>query len=90
MKRILRVLIWVSAVGLVACGGVGEYRKTGGTYAPRGPACEYRVIRNRIVEPYEELGGTIARVEADAAEKPRGPIHRQSNARLHANRLEAI
>jgi len=56
MKRILRGLIWVSAVGFTACGGVGEYRKTGGTYAPRGPACDYRVVRNRIVEPYEELG----------------------------------
>ena len=43
-------------VSLAACGGVGEYRKTGGTYAARGPDCEYRVIRNRIVEPYEELG----------------------------------
>jgi len=28
----------------------------GGIYAARGPSCEYRVIRNRIVEPYEELG----------------------------------
>lgn len=43
-------------MSLAACGGVGEYRKTGGTYAARGPNCEYRVIRNRIVEPYEELG----------------------------------
>jgi hypothetical protein len=43
-------------VGLVGCGGTGEYRKTGGTYAARGPECDYRVIRNRIVEPYEELG----------------------------------
>lgn len=46
----------VFATALLACGGVGEYRKTGGTFAARGPACEYRVIRNRIVEPYEELG----------------------------------
>lgn len=43
-------------VSLAACGGVGEYRKTGGTYAARGPDCDYRVIRNRIVEPYEEVG----------------------------------
>ena len=44
---------------LVACGGQGEVRKTGGTYAGRGPGCEYRVIRNPIaepVEPYEEIG----------------------------------
>ena len=40
----------------LACGGTGEYRKTGVTYAPRGPACDYRVVRNRVVEPYEELG----------------------------------
>jgi hypothetical protein len=51
-----KLLISVLATGLVACGGVGEYRKTGGTYAARGPACDYRVIRNRIVEPYEEVG----------------------------------
>lgn len=44
------------ALGFSACGGQGEYRKTGGTFAPRGPQCEYRVIRNRAVEPYEELG----------------------------------
>ena len=49
------VLASLAAAG-IACGGQAEYRKTGGTYAPRGPACDYRVIRNRIVEPYEELG----------------------------------
>lgn len=43
-------------LSLIACGGAGELRKTGGTYAARGPGCEYRVIRNRIVEPYEEVG----------------------------------
>ena len=43
-------------IGLLGCGGSGEYRKTGGIYAARGPSCEYRVIRNRMVEPYEELG----------------------------------
>lgn len=46
----------LALVSLTACGGVGEYRNTGGTYAARGPDCDYRVIRNRIVEPYEELG----------------------------------
>jgi hypothetical protein len=56
MRFKLHALLWVCAASLLACGGVGEYRKTGGTYAARGPACEYRVIRNRIVEPYEELG----------------------------------
>jgi hypothetical protein len=44
------------ALSLAAGGGSGELRKTGGTYAARGPDCDYRVIRNRIVEPYEELG----------------------------------
>ena len=44
------------ALSLAACGGSGEFRKTGGTYAARGPDCDYRVIRNRIVEPYEEIG----------------------------------
>ena len=56
MSLKLHALTWVFATGLLACGGVGEYRKTGGTYAARGPACDYRVIRNRMVEPYEELG----------------------------------
>lgn len=49
------VLALLAAAG-IACGGQAEYRKTGGTYAPRGPACDYRVVRNRIIEPYEELG----------------------------------
>mgnify|MGYP001819418715 CR=1 FL=1 len=56
MRLTLRTLVWISALALVGCGGVGEYRKTGGTYAARGPACDFRVIRSRIVEPYEELG----------------------------------
>ncbi len=43
-------------VTAAACGGSGENRMTGGIYAAPGPHCEYRVIRNRIVEPYEELG----------------------------------
>ncbi len=43
-------------ISVLGCGGSGEYRKTGGSYAARGPNCEYRVIRNRIIEPYEELG----------------------------------
>jgi len=46
-------LLVLSTIG---CGGSGEYRKTGGTYAARGPNCDYRVIRNRIIEPYEEVG----------------------------------
>jgi hypothetical protein len=56
---VLVVPILLSAACLVACGGQGEVRKTGGTYAGRGPGCEYRVIRNPIaepVEPYEEIG----------------------------------
>jgi len=56
MKLCLHALIVFLASGVIACGGMGEYRKTGGTYAGRGPDCDYRVIRNRIVEPYEELG----------------------------------
>jgi hypothetical protein len=51
-----RALLLASTIGLIACGGSGEYRKTGSTYAPRGPSCDYRVIRNRVIEPYEELG----------------------------------
>jgi len=54
-RRLLALLVFFSG-GVLACGGVGEYKKTGGTYAGRGPACDYRVLRNRIVEPYEELG----------------------------------
>jgi len=52
-----RVLIGsLIAAGILGCGGAGEFRRTGGTYAARGPSCDYRVIRNRIVEPYEEVG----------------------------------
>ena len=57
------------ALGLFGCGGSGEYRKTGGTYAARGPDCDYRVIRNRIVEPYEEVGV----VDIDAFSVPQLP-----------------
>lgn len=53
---LLRFILGFVLTVLVACGGSGEYRKTGGTYAARGPNCDFRVIRNRIVEPYEELG----------------------------------
>ena len=52
-----RLFIWsVVVLGLIGCGGSGEYRRTGGAYAARGPDGDYRVIRNRIVEPYEEVG----------------------------------
>ena len=52
--------IWSLLVLSLGCGGSGEYRKTGGTYAARGPDCDYRVIRNRIVEPYEEVGSSTS------------------------------
>ena len=56
-------------LGLIGCGGSGEYRRTGGAYAARGPDCDYRVIRNRIVEPYEEVGV----VDIDAFSVPQLP-----------------
>lgn len=56
MKVFRYTTVALLTIGLLGCGGSGEYRKTGGIYAARGPSCEYRVIRNRIVEPYEELG----------------------------------
>jgi hypothetical protein len=57
-----RFISSLALLTLLGCGGAGELRKTGGTYAARGPGCEYRVIRNRIVEPYEE----VAVVDIDA------------------------
>lgn len=54
--RLRHFAICLAATSLLACGGQGEFRKTGKTFAPRGPNCEYRVIRNRAVEPYEVLG----------------------------------
>ncbi|NNE18584.1 MAG: hypothetical protein HKN10_08920 [Myxococcales bacterium] len=57
-------------LGLLGCGGSGEYRRTGGTFAARGPDCQYRVIRNRIVEPYKEVGV----VDIDAFSVPQLPI----------------
>jgi len=52
-RHCIATVIFLSLIG---CGGAGELRKTGGTYAARGPGCDYRVIRNRLVEPYEEVG----------------------------------
>lgn len=57
------------ALVFIGCGGSGEYRKTGGKYASRGPSCDYRVIRNRIVEPYEEVGV----IDIDAFSVPQLP-----------------
>lgn len=56
MNMFRHAAVAVLVLGLLGCGGSGEYRKTGGTYAARGPACDYRVVRNRIIDPYEELG----------------------------------
>jgi hypothetical protein len=56
VPSLLRFIGSLFVLSLVGCGGSGEYRKTGGTYAARGPNCDYRVIRNRIIEPYEEVG----------------------------------
>ncbi|MBW2161292.1 MAG: hypothetical protein JRH14_15230 [Deltaproteobacteria bacterium] len=56
VPSLLRFIGSLLLLSLVGCGGSGEYRKTGGTYAARGPNCDYRVIRNRIIEPYEEIG----------------------------------
>ena len=46
----------LALVGLSACGAAGEYRNTGRVYAPRGPDCDYRVLRHNVAEPYEEIG----------------------------------
>ena len=62
MPSHLRIIGSLLALSLVGCGGSAEYRKTGGTYAARGPNCDYRVIRNRIIEPYEEVG--VVEIEA--------------------------
>jgi hypothetical protein len=56
VPSLVRFIGSLLVLSLVGCGGSGEYRKTGGTYAARGPNCDYRVIRNRIIEPYEEVG----------------------------------
>lgn len=56
MRPLTISILLFSAACITGCGGAGEARKTGGTYAGRGPNCDYRVIRNRIIEPYEELG----------------------------------
>ena len=50
------LVVWLLGAPGFACGGHGEYLKTGSKYAARGPDCDYRVIRDRVVEPYEELG----------------------------------
>jgi len=55
MRDCYAIVVFVGSF-VFACGGQGEYRKTSGTYAPRGPACDYRVVRGGAVEAYEELG----------------------------------
>ena len=55
---------------MLGCGGQGEVRKTGTTYAGRGPDCEFRVIRNPMQEPlqpYEEIG--VIDIDAFAAQQ---------------------
>lgn len=71
LRIFMASLLAFSFMVCVGCGGSGEYRKTGGTYAARGPDCEYRVIRNRIVEPYEELGV----VDIEAFSVPQLPMN---------------
>lgn len=56
MSPFRQAVVALFVIGSLGCGGSGEYRRTGGVYAARGPGCEYRVIRNRIIEPYEEVG----------------------------------
>lgn len=65
LRALVVSVLLISAACLTACGGQGEVWKTGGTYAGRGPKCDYRVIRNRIIEPYEELG--VIDIDAFAA-----------------------
>jgi hypothetical protein len=75
LRLCIFVLLTLSllVLSLVGCGGSGEYRKTGGTYAARGPDCDYRVIRNRIIEPYEEVG--VVDIEAFAVPQlPRNEV----------------
>ncbi|MEM8606613.1 MAG: hypothetical protein AAGF92_05885 [Myxococcota bacterium] len=49
-------VVVIVCVSLLGCGGAAEYRRTGHVYAPRGPLCDYEVVRNRTIEPYEEVG----------------------------------
>ena len=74
------------AITVLGCGGSGEYRKTGGTYAPRGPSCEYRVIRNRIVEPYEELGV----IDIDAFAVPQLPSSEEEFRKVVGTQVCAV
>ena len=62
MKLLRTAVLLALAHGFFGCGGQTEYRQVGGVYAGRGPDCEFRVIRGRITEPYEEVG--IIDVEA--------------------------
>ena len=61
------------ALPAVGCGGHGEYHRTGAVYAARGPNCDYRVLRNRVIEPYEELG--VVDIDAFSAKQlPRNEV----------------
>ena len=64
-------IVYLAFLSIVACGGSAEFRRTGGTYAARGPSCDFRVIRNRIIEPYEEIGV----IDIDAFSVPQLPAN---------------
>lgn len=69
MRLLRSLIVCLACLSIAACGGSAEFRRTGGIYAARGPGCEFRVIRNRIVEPYEEIG----LIEIDAFSVPQLP-----------------
>ncbi|MEM7435414.1 MAG: hypothetical protein AAF436_09710 [Myxococcota bacterium] len=54
--RLIATACLIASLGLCGCGGQGDYRRTGGVFAARGPACDYEVIRERVTAPYEEVG----------------------------------
>jgi hypothetical protein len=86
MQSWLHVTVLIFGVGMLGCGGQASVRKTGGTYAGRGPNCEYRVIRNRIMEPYEEIGV----IDIDAFGAPQLPNNEERFRKVAGPRVCAM
>lgn len=89
MQSWLHVTVLIFGVGMLGCGGQGSVRKIGGTYAGRGPGCEYRVIRNPLVEPvppYEEIGA----IDIDAFGAPQLPNNEERFRKVAGPRVCAM
>lgn len=55
-------LLLLAVFCVQGCGAATGYKQTGSVYPARGPNCEFQVLRDPVLEPYEEIG--VIEVEA--------------------------